>query len=76
MLYAASILLLIRESHGNALILALAAVACPAFHWLILAGQTTVIALFIFVLIYLAMTQQLHSITGALVAFSPTGHNS
>ena len=67
-LYSASILLLIRESHGNALILALTAVACPAFHWLILAGQTTVIALFIFVLIYLAMSRQLYSITGALIA--------
>ena len=67
-LYAASILVLIREFRGNALILALVAVACPAFHWLILAGQTTVIALFLFVLIYLAMTRHLYSTTGALIA--------
>jgi glycosyl transferase family 87 len=68
LLYLASVLLLIREFPGNTAIFALAAIGCPAFHWLILAGQTTVIALFIFVLIYIALRRRLYFIAGAFIA--------
>jgi len=68
LLYLASVLLLIREFRGNALTLVCAALASPAFHWLVLSGQTTAIALLIFVLIYIAMSRQRCFATGALIA--------
>jgi len=68
LLYLTSVALLVRESHGNAVITILAVIACPAFHWLILSGQTTVIALSIFILMYIAMRRQLYFTVGALMA--------
>jgi hypothetical protein len=66
--YLAAVLLLIREFLGNAAIIVLSAIACPAFHWLMVSGQTTALALLIFVLIYIAVTRRLYFIAGALIA--------
>lgn len=68
LLYILSVELLICESRGNAVISILAAIACPAFHWLMLSGQTTVIGLFIFVLIYIAIRRHLDFTVGVLIA--------
>ena len=63
-----TVILLIRAFRGNAAIIALSAIACPAFHWLMVSGQTTALALLIFVLIYIAIIRQLYFIAGALIA--------
>jgi hypothetical protein len=68
LLYSASVLLLIYESRRDRGTLLLTAIAAPAFYWLILSGQTTAIALFIFVSIYVALTRQSHFIAGVLMA--------
>ena len=41
LLYSASVLLLIHESRRDRGILVLTAIASPAFHWIMLSGQTT-----------------------------------
>jgi len=74
LLYSASVLLLIRETRQSGFILALAAIASPAFHWLMLSGQTSALALLIFVLIYVAVTRRLYFLAGAsmaLLAYRP-----
>ena len=68
LLYSASVLLLIRETRQSGFMLALAAVASPALHWLMLSGQTSAIALLIFVLIYVALTRRLYFLAGVLMA--------
>ena len=74
LLYSASVLLLIRETRQSGFILALVAIASPAFHWLMLSGQTSALALLIFVLIYVALTRRLYFLAGAsmaLLAYRP-----
>jgi len=68
LLYSASVLLLIHESRRDRGTLVLTAIASPALYWLMLSGQTTAIALFIFVLIYVALTRQSYFIAGVLMA--------